>query len=190
MFKRYMLMLDGNDGNGGDPVDPPTTPATWDDYVAKLPEDQRTLLTGLYEAKNADLLKTVKATRGERDTLATQLRDAAKKMEKGSEAQTQLNEQATKLDEANRRADFYEEAPAQECRNPKAAFALAKASNLFKANGSPDWKAIKEEAPELFGVVVKPKGKGGAGAGTEKQQRTVSVNDFIRAKAGVKPSDD
>lgn len=188
MFKRYLMMFDdaaAGAGNG----ESPKGPATWDAYVASLPEETRATVTALYESQNSALLKTVKATREERDTFASQLRDAAKKMEKGSEAQTQLLEQATALDEANRRADFYEAAPAQECRNPKAAFALAKASNLFLKSGLPDWKAIKEEAPELFGAVTKPKGKGAAGAGTEQQDKPTSINNFIRAKAGIRPSE-
>lgn len=183
MHKRYLMVMDEAATGGAQP----TTPATWEDYIASLPEDQRTTVNGLYEAKNTALLNTVKATRTERDTFASELRDAAKKLEKGSEAQTQLLEQASALDEANRRADFYEAAPAQECRNPKVAFALAKASNLFLKTGLPDWKAIKEEAPELFGVVTKPKGKGAAGAGTEAKQEGTSINQFIRAKAGITP---
>jgi len=190
-FKRFAMMLDGNDGNGGGdpkPTGESNPPATWDEYVAKLPEEQRKEITALYEAKNATLLSAVKVTRDERDAFATQLRDAAKKLEKGSDAQTQLLEQAAALDEANRRADFYEAAPAQECRNPKAAFAIAKAGGLFlKTTGLPDWKAIKEEAPELFGVVTKPKGKGAAGSGTGDEVKGTTVNQFIRNKAGIQP---
>ncbi len=190
MNKRFMplLLLDGNDGNGGDPsgTGEGGEPKTWEEYVASLPEDQRRVVTSLYEAQNSALLKTVKATRQERDTFADQLRDAAKKLEKGSEAQTQLLEHVAALDEANRRADFYEAAPSQECKNPKAAYAIAKASNLFvKATGLPDWKAIKEEAPELFGPATKPKGKGAAGSGTEDKPRGTTINQFIRAKAGL-----
>lgn len=190
MSKRFMpfLLLDGNDGNGGGPsgAGKGDGPKTWEEYVASLPEDQKSVVTSLYEAQNSALLKTVKATRQERDTFADQLRDAAKKLEKGSEAQTQLLEHVAALEEANRRADFYEAAPFQECKNPKAAYAIAKASNLFvKATGLPDWKAIKEEAPELFGPVTKPKGKGAAGAGTDDKPRGTTINQFIRAKAGL-----
>ena len=167
-----------------------TTPTTWDEYVAGLPEDQKEIVTGLYNEKNKGLLNTVKATREERDTFATQLRDAAKKAEKGSDVEKMYTEQADQLDKANKRADFYEDAPNHECKNPKAAFKIATTDNLFTKKGLPDWEAIKEEAPELFGVAVtpprKPVGRGGAGEGTDKRPAAAKgMNDLIREATGA-----
>lgn len=182
-----MVMQSDDKGSSGT-GDPPATPSNWEEYIGSLPEKQRTVVQKFYDDKNADLLSTVKNTRKERDTFSTQLRDAAKKLEKGSESEQRLTEQANQLDEANRRADFYEEAPGQQCNNPKAAFLIAKAGDHFTKSGLPDWKAIKDAAPQLFGetVVKKPKGKGGAGAGTEDGATPPSVNDWIRKQAGVK----
>ncbi len=187
MFRQPILMLDGNDAAGGNtppPATDPQVPTDWDSYVAALPEDQRGVVERLYTEKNQALLNTVKDTRKERDTLARELRDAAKKMEDGSDAQIKLNDTATALDEANKRADFYEEAPAHLCNNPKVAFTLAKANDLFTRTGTPDWKAIEQAAPQLFGVTTKPKGKGQAGAGTTEQPAE-TINDFIRKRAGI-----
>ena len=181
MFTKRNVMLDEAATGGA-----ASAPATWDEYLATLPEDQRTTVQGLYTAQNQALLNTVKATREERDTLASDLRDAAKKAEKGSKAETDLLDQANKLDEANKRVDFFAEAPGKQCKNAKTAWALAKADNLFLKSGLPDWAAIQTSAPELFGATPKPKGKGGAGAGTDKESTGVSINDFIRGAAGAK----
>jgi hypothetical protein len=180
MFRKFFMMLDEASSGGA------TSPATWDEYVASLPEDQRVTVQGLYTAQNQTLLNTVKATREERDSMASDLREAAKKAEKGSAAETQLLEKANALDEANKRADFYAEAQGKQCKNAKAAWALAKSDNLFTRSGLPDWTAIQTSAPELFGPVVKPKGKGGAGAGTDDEPAGTSINDFIRNAAGAK----
>ena len=167
-------------------------PADWDAYVASLPEDQQALVTKLYSDKNQGLLNTVKATRDERDTFASQLRDAAKKLEKGSDAEQQLTQQADQLDAANKRADFYESAQSHDCKNPKAAFAIAMAGNHFTKAGLPDWKAIQADAPELFGIAApKPKGKAHAGDSTEREAPSGgTINDFIRARAGVIPDNE
>lgn len=184
MFDFKNLVRFQSDGNQGSNL--PPAPKTWDEYLASLPEEQRETVKGFYTAQNQALLNTVKATRDERDQMASDLRDAAKKAEKGSKAETDLLEQANKLDEANKRADFFAEASGKECKNAKAAWALAKSDNLFNKAGLPDWEAIKTSAPELFGPVIKPKPKGGAGAGTDKEPAGQSINDFIRTAAGAK----
>jgi hypothetical protein len=168
--------------------EPPAGETAFNTFLATIPEEQRANVAKLVEdfhaEKNQALLNTVKATREERDTLANELRDAAKKVEKGSEAETKLLEQANKIDAVSKKASFYEEAVAMQCKNPKVAFALAVTEDLFSKNGAPDWKSIKEKAPELFGVVIpKPKGKGAAGEGTDEVPRKESVNDFIRSRA-------
>ena len=163
-------------------------PANWDEYVATLPEEQKTVVEKLYNEKNQTLLNAVKATRQERDTFAAQLREAAKKAEKGSELEGLFTKQADQLDEANRRADFYEAASSKDCKNPKSAYAIAKVGDMFTKDGLPDWKAIQEEVPELFGKAEKseklPKGKGNAGSGTgERPAAPTSFSDMIRRQA-------
>jgi hypothetical protein len=156
-----------------------TEPENFTDFIKAQPEK----IQLLFESHEKGLKNTVEATRKERDDLSKQLRDAAKNVEKGSKLEAQLQELAGKLDNANARATFYEMAPLMECRNPKAAFAIMAELDLKTRSGEPDWKSIKEAAPELFG---KAGATANAGAGTQQQTlksdpHTV-INDFIRGK--------
>lgn len=154
------------------------TPATWDTWYATQPENVK----ALYEQHVTGLKNTVQATREERDTLAKQIRDLSTKAEKGSELEKTLTEFTGKLALAEQRAAFYEDAGKPEigCRNPKAAFALAQADNLFDRRGQPDWNAIKAAAPELFGA---PSVNANAGTGTQnKPPQANTMNDFIRGR--------
>jgi len=140
-------------------------------------------IINLYQEHIKGLKNTVSATRQERDDLAKQLKDLAGKADKGSEMEKALNENIQKLEIAERRARFIEDAikPEIGCRNPKAAWLLANADGLFDRKGSPDWAAIKDAAPEIFG---KPNASGNAGTGTEKPPNKNDMNTFIRAAAG------
>ncbi len=155
------------------------TPESWEKYLEAQPEP----IKQLYTAHTTGLQNAVKATREERDGLAKQLKDLLPKAEKGSEFEKSLTETLTKLEVAERRATFVEEAVKPEigCRNPKAAFLLAQAENLFTRSGQPDWNAIKAAAPELFG---KPGTNGNGGNGTQDPPRKVGMNDFIRRASG------
>lgn len=154
-------------------------PATWEDALKNLPEPVR----ALYDQHVTGLRNTVQATRQERDDLAKQIRDLSAKVEKGSELERSLNDFSARLEAAERKATFLEDATRPEigCRNPKAAYALATAEGLFDRRGHPDWEAIKTAAPELFGA---PSTQGNAGAGTGNQSSKTTMNDFIRRAAG------
>ena len=155
---------------------------TWDDILKTLPEEQQKLYTDY----TSGLHNSVKATRDERDDLKNQVEEALKKAEKGSELEKSLTETLSKLDKAERRANFAEQAiqPEIGCRNVRAAFATAQADDLFRKNGDPDWDAIKKAAPELFGPVIPD---GDAGKGTEKDaHQTADMNVAIRRMAGRK----
>lgn len=155
------------------------------DFAAWLdaqPDEIKTIAQPLFENHVKDLQSAVKATRRERDDFAKQLRDATRGMEDNSKLKSDFEKLASNLEESNRRADFFEEAPAQECRNPKAAYAIAVTNDLFNKHGAPDWKEIKTLAPELFGAknVVK---KRTAGSGSENGQTSGSMSDWIRRAA-------
>lgn len=154
-------------------------PQSWDAWLEAQPEDVKSL----YEQHTSGLKNTVSATRKERDELAKQVKDLAKNAEKGSDLEKSLTDISAKLEAAERRAAFYEDAgkPGIDCRNPKAAYALAQADGLFDRHGAPDWAAIKAAAPELFG---KPTPPGNAGAGTGAPPVTQDMNAFIRRMAG------
>lgn len=133
----------------------------------------------LYDAHITGLKNTVTATRTERDDLKKQLGGLAKAAEKGSETEKQLQEAISKIELAERRANFMEDAlrPEIGCKNPRTAYALATAEDLFSKNGSPDWLQIKQLAPELF---IAGGAKGKAGAGTGEEMKTKDMNAFIR----------
>jgi hypothetical protein len=153
---------------------------TWEQYLEGQPEE----IKKLYGEHTTSLSNAVKATRDERDDLSRQIKDLLPKAEKGSELEASLNEALKKLEISDKRANFAEQAikPEIGCRNVKAAFALAQASDLFKKNGDPDWDAIKKEAPELFGSLI-PDGDGGSGT-QDEGKGAVSMNDRIRKATG------
>ena len=153
-------------------------PASFEAILEKDPK-----IKELYEQHTASLLNTVKATREERDGLKSQVKDLLAKSEKGSENEKALSETLAKLEATERRATFVEEAvkPGIDCRNPKAAFALAVTIDAFDKRGNPDWALLKKEAPELFGK-SSPPAHGGSGADALPQAN--DINSMIRRAAG------
>lgn len=157
-----------------------TSPQNWEAFLESQTAEIKTLYTGHTEA----LMNTVKATRKERDDFKAELKKLAKTADEGSELRTQLELMEANLERTERKATFLEEAikPQIQCKNPRAAFLLAEAETLYDKKGNPDWPAIKEAAPELFGVVS---AKANAGNGTEKPvPASQNMNAFIRTAAG------
>lgn len=160
--------------NGKAQVDP----ITWEAFIGSQDET----IQGLYNSDVSGLKNTITATRTERDQFAQELRDAAAKLEKGSDAEKQLTELVSKLEVTEQRLKFAEEAPGKGCTNIKAAYLLAKADNLFDRKGGPDWVAIKEAAPELFKTTST---NSGAGSGTGQQPATAfDMDKIIRQAVG------
>jgi hypothetical protein len=156
------------------------TPVSFETWL----EGQDETVKGLIAARFEKLETTVRTTRDERDNFSKQIKTLAKQQAEGSEAKAQLEQLGAQLEETERRAAFLEEAfnPALQCRNPRAAWTLAKAQDLFDKKGNPDWAALKREAPELFGV---PVANANAGNGTGKPPATKNdMNSWIRRTAG------
>jgi hypothetical protein len=169
------------DGSGGgNKGDAGASNETFEAWVEKQPETVKKL----YDTHITGLKNTVKATREERDGLSNQLKELLPKAEKGSELEKSLLDLQSKLNASDKRANFAEEATKPEigCSNPKAAFALANAEDLFDKRGNPDWDAIKKMAPELFGKFL-PDGNAGSGS-QNSGTGTQSMDDLIRIKAG------
>jgi len=164
--------------NQATPPPADATPATWEAFLEKQPAEVK----ALYTSHSQSLLNTVSATREERDAFKKQIKELMPKAEKGSELEKTLTEISAKLEVSERRASFLEDAvkPEIECRNPGAAWVIAKAQDLFTKNGQPDWKQIRAAAPELFGKAI---ANANAGNGTQQPPATKSnMNDFIRSK--------
>jgi septal ring factor EnvC (AmiA/AmiB activator) len=151
----------------------------FDAWFGKLPPHEQ---EGL-ENHTAALKSALENERQQRKQFSKELRDLTQKAEKGSEAEKTLGEMSTRLEQAEQRAAFYEEAGRPEigCSNPRAAFLVASAEGLFTKRGDPDWPAIKAAMPELFGRKPIP---GNAGTGNGSPPATPSMNDYIRSATG------
>lgn len=129
--------------------------------------------------------KALENERGSRKKLSDDLKQAQAKAEKGSELEKSLQDLTGKLDEANRRAQFFESSPT-DLANARLAWMLATADDLFTKKGDPDWDAIRAKAPEIFVQAKKtPPINAGSGNGTTQGTSPAqSMNAFIRAAAG------
>ena len=165
----------GATGAGSEQLD-----ETFEGFLGKQPKT----VQELYSKHVTGLRNTVAATRQERDDLSKQIKELTQKAEKGSELERRLTEISQKLESAERKADFMEQAMKPEigCRNPAVAYALATVNSLFNSKGVPDWNAVKLAAPELFGKEVPPAHAGeGTGSGPAGK---ADMNALIRRKAG------
>ena len=134
------------------------------------------------------LRSALKAERDNVKTLSNQLNELKDAAEKGSSLEQQISALQDKLRESERHANFIDGAAGAGCTNAKAAYKLAKAdADLWKRDGSPDWAAIKETAPEFF---QKPKGgSGNPGSGTNTDPSAGSkmhpMDEMMRRSIGV-----
>lgn len=180
--------IEGNgDGGQGQPV-------TFEGWLAGQDETVK----GLYSSHTAGLKKALDAERSRGKDLEKELRDAAKKLETGSDAQKRLTEMANQLSEATSRAAFYEGAPTAGVRNVAAAYKLAVADGLVNGetqNVASVLDNLKRSYPELFEDLTPnpfPKGKGNVGRGNAGDGTNNSaaggdsVNSFIRKAAGYR----
>ncbi len=138
MFKRYGygLVMDesGAGGAGTDQGNGGGMPPNFDAWLTNQDDSVKKLVDGHVKG-----LKT--ALDGERTRsrdLERQLRDAAAKLEKGSDAEKRLTELANQAADATRQATFYDMAHAAGVTNLKLAWTAARADDLFKKDGTPD----------------------------------------------------
>ena len=171
-----------NETTGGMPE---TTPnGTWEAWFEAQADDVKALITD----HERGLKSALDAERGNTKSLSKQIADLQGAAEKGSELEKQLSTLQARLTESERHASFIDGAAGAGCSNPKAAYKLAKADeDLWKRDGSPDWDAIKETAPEFF---AKPKAtSGNAGSGTNTDPAAGSkmhpMDEIMRRSIGV-----
>ena len=137
-----------------------------------------------YETHTSGLKTALENERQQRKGFADQLKKLVPQVEKGSELEKALGETSTRLEQIERQLDFVREASKPEigCSNPDLAYLVAQSKDLFSRTGAPDWNAIKQAAPELFGRKPPP-GNAGNGNGSPPPQ-PVGMNAFIRQAAG------
>ena len=151
-------------------------------------EGQSDEIKSRFEQGTQGLRSALKSERESTKTLSGQLKDLQGKVDADSDAakqietlQQQLADSEKKRAEAERKETFSAAAAGAGCANAKAAYVIAVSGDLFKRDGSPDWEAIKQEAPELFGK--QPKGNAGSGTGGDPNaEKSNYMDDLIRGK--------
>lgn len=166
-----------------------TPPDTWNDWLARQPEDQRRVIEALYAAQTSSLKSALDSERTSHKELEKQIRDLSGKVEKGSDAQAQLTQMADKLAVSERRADFYEAAAKPEIGiiGVQAAWVLmnADAERYFDRKGAPNFDLLKQEHPYLFRSQQTPSPRSNAGNGAGQTPTSpVDMNRMIREAAG------
>ena len=182
----YFSPDDGaGDGNGegegdGQEQDQQEEALEWDTFHDSLtPEAQK-----LISDRDSGLKSALGKERDARDKAEKDLRDVAKDLKDGSEAQEKVLELADQAAAESQKADFYEDAHGNGVANLKLAYHVAKTDDLFDKRGNVNWKVMKEEYPELFVKTKVPSADAGDGTGTGLPGKKVDMNALIRKKAG------
>ncbi|HUW11286.1 MAG TPA: hypothetical protein VM537_16265 [Anaerolineae bacterium] len=171
----------GDAGDGGG--DAGGTPApTYDTWYAALEAGPKALM----DTHIAGLRSALTSEKDQRKTLANQLRDATGKLDKGSDARKALEDMTSKLEVAEKRAQFYEDAgkPEMGCSDVGLAYLAALGDALFDARGNVDWDELKRKHPVLFAKPKLAPANAGAGVGQTGGVKGTGMNAFIRAAAG------
>jgi hypothetical protein len=166
----------GDPGSGGE-----TPPASVGEWLAKQPE----AIQALYKEDVKGLKSALESERETKKSLESQLRDAAAKLEKGSEAQQALTKLADEQAQSQKRVDFYEAAQDAGVKNLRLAWAAASADEeVWDRKGNCDFEKLKARYPELFAAKPPPPaGNAGSGAGQPGAGKP-NMNDFIRQSTG------
>jgi hypothetical protein len=160
-------------------------PVTFDAWLA----EQDDTIKGLYESHTAGLKNALRAEREQRRTesvdLLKQLREATKGATEGSEAKKALEGVTARLEQAELRAGFFEDAAKPEigCANPRLAFIAAQEIGAIDGKGRVHWDDLRSQFPELFRKQTTGSGNAGAGTGTPPTGR-LDMNAVLRRAAG------
>jgi hypothetical protein len=179
---------DGQGQGGGAGDGKSQAKPTFENFEAFLdaqPDEVKALIDG----HTKGLKSALETERTARKGFEKELRDAAKKLEKGSDERQNLEGLADKLNKEQRRADFFDLAHTAGVTNLRLAWLAAQEEDLIPDDvHRTDFGRIKERYPELFVQAQKenpktPKANAGEGTGSE-QQAAGGMNAFIRASAG------
>jgi len=169
----------GNNGAGG-AGQTGQAAATWETFLQQQPENVKTL----FDVHVTGLKSALQSERDQHKDLAKQLREATEKLEKGSDARKELEALGGRLEIAEQRAAFYEDAAKPEigCVNAKLAWLAAQEIEAFDRRGNVNWESLKKAFPELF----RTGGSGNAGSGTGGTGTPggSGMNEMIRRAAG------
>jgi hypothetical protein len=152
---------------------------TFEGWLDAQPEEVKSKVKTLYEAHTSGLQSALKSEREARGKAEKDLRELAKKQEKGSELEAALTKQADQLAALERQAAFQDKAHAAGVRNLKLAYLAASQAELVDAKGNCDFGKLKTEYPELFAAPPPPDGNAGNGTGG-RQGGSQDMNVMLR----------
>jgi hypothetical protein len=155
----------------------PTPSGTFEEWLAGQDEGVK----GLYTQHTAGLKNALDGERKANQDAQKQLRDLAKKAEKGSELEAELTKQADHLRALETQAAFQDKAHAMGVRNLKLAFIAAQQAGLVSDKGDCDFAKLKAEYPELF--LSPPSGNAGTGTG-QTNPKGPSMDQIIMGALG------
>lgn len=153
---------------------PPTTPpenVTFDSWLA----GQDDTVKGLYTQHTAGLKSALDSERKANQDAQKQLRDLAKKAEKGSELEAALTKQANDLSILQVKNHFQDKAHLAGVRSLDLAYMAAAQADLISDKGDCDFSELRKLYPELFTATV----QGNAGSGTGNQAPKPQTMDQI-----------
>ena len=159
-----------------------TEPLVYDSWLGEQPDDIKEMLSGW----EGGLKTALKAERTRAKDFEKQMRDAAKKLEEGSEARTQLEAMADDLVAAKQESAFFEAAHAAGANNIKLLFIAARQDDVIRKDGTSDFVHLKNVYPQLFGSTTAVP-RGDAGNLTDPPIAKKSMNTAIRTMAGRQP---
>jgi len=165
---------------------PSGAPQTLDQWLEAQSDDVRSLVgNSVSGLKNA-----LEAERKSRKDIEKQLREAAKKLDDGSDHRKALEETAARLQSTEQQAAFYDQAHAAGVTNLRLAYLAAQEAGLIERDGRSggircDFAAMQKQFPELFGRKAGlPPGHAGNGAGAGERTPGDDMNALIRRAAG------
>jgi hypothetical protein len=154
------------------------TNGTFEDFMAAQDETIR----GLYATHTSGLKSALDSERAANKAAQAQLRELAKKADKGSELEAALNKQVEQLSALERQAAFQDKAHAAGVRNLRLAFLAAQQAGLVSEKGECDFAKLRSEYPELF-TAPPPPANAGSGTGASAAGK-LDMNQAIRRAAG------
>lgn len=169
----------------------PQTPAPQVEPPAPTPPENVTFegwlsgqdetVKGLYTAHTAGLKSALDGERAANKAAQGQLRELAKKADKGSELEAALTKQADQYAALEKQAAFQDKAHAAGVRSLKLAFLAANQADMVDDKGNCDFAKLRTEYPELFAAKIPP---ANGGEGTQSQPTVNNINSAIRRAAG------
>lgn len=145
-------------------------------------DGQDETVKSMYTAHTSGLKSALDSERSANRAAQAQLRELAKKAEKGSELEAALTKQADQLSTLEKQAAFQDKAHAAGVRNLKLAYLAAAQAGLVSEKGDCDFSKLRTEYPELFNA---PQAPGNAGSGTNNRAPSgLTMDQIVRNAIG------